>query len=135
MENGLKGAVGRSRARQRSSLQLFLVVPLATVARYLLKLITGSPMGFTRYENKRSLVCRVRCLLDSLRTGWIFIKSLRCEDGSDFGRDFWDIVRGLGDVDAAGIRLGLDDGAGVHGISGGGVHMAGGRRLDRCRGG
>ena len=86
-------------------------------------------MDVALYENKWTLVCRVRDLFDSLWRGGILVESLWREDGSDFGRDFRNIVRGLGHVDASGIRLGLDGGLGVHGIFGGGVHLARGRGL------
>lgn len=92
-------------------------------------------MDLTRYEYKWPLVYRIWTLFDSLRTGGISIESLRGEDGSDFGWDFWIVVRSLGRVDASGIYLGLVGGDCVHGIFGGGFHLAGGGGMDGCRGG
>ncbi len=91
--------------------------------------------GLRYYENKRTLVCCVRSLFDSLWAGGVFVESLRRENGSDIGRNFWRALCGVGFVDAPWFRLGLDGGPGVHGVFGGGVHLARGSGLDGLFGG
>jgi hypothetical protein len=100
-----------------------------------LKLLSGSPMYFARYENKWILVCRVRSLFDSLRTGGFFVESLRRENGSDIGGNFWRALCGVGFIDAPWFRLVLVRGIGVHGVFGGGVQLARGSWLDGVFGG
>ena len=100
-----------------------------------LKLSSGSPMYFARYENKWILVYRVWSLFDSLWTGGFFVESLRRENGSDIGGNFWRALCGVGFIDAPWFRLGLDGGVGVHGFFGGGVHLARGSWLDGVFGG
>ena len=87
------------------------------------------------YEILRALVYRIRAVFDSLRSGGIFVESLRSKDGADFGWDLWNFVRGVGISDASGNGLGVDGGAGVHRVFGGRFHLARNGRLDGLFGG
>ena len=87
------------------------------------------------YEILRALVCRIRAVFDSLRSGGIFVESLRSKDSADFGWDVWNFIRSVGISDASGNGLGVDGGAGVHRVFGGRFHLARDGRLDGLFGG
>ena len=87
------------------------------------------------YEILRVLVCRIRAVFDSLRSGGIFVESLRSKDSADFGWDVWNFIRGVGISDASGNGLGVDGGAGVHRVFGDRFHLARDGRLDGLFGG
>ena len=70
-----------------------------------------------------------------MRGRGIFVESLGSKDGSDFWRNFRISLGAVGSADGAGTRLGLDGGARVHGISGGGVYLAGSSGVDGLFGG
>ena len=95
----------------------------------------GAKPEHMEHETLRTLVHRLWNFPLRLRPGGIFIEPFGREDGSPLRGHFRVPLGGLGRADVARIRLGMDGGAGVHGISGRRLHLARRCGMDRGFGG
>ena len=95
----------------------------------------GAKPEHTEHETLRTLVHRLWNFPLRLRPGGIFVEPLGREDGAPLRGHFRVPLGGLGRADVARIRLGMDGGAGVHGISGRRLHLARRGGMDRSFGG